>query len=208
MEKIQVNTTSELITQLCLDFYDSVDKTDPYGSGLQRYARVPQIDELPELYQYVRRLGYQFPDQRVRGNFFETSVGYNVHTDDSQLTFLLPLILPEDCHSYLFILDQSYDHEPASFRREVTSHNPSYRRLFHEYDDSVLLDYNIGKWDERLETMIPHINSKTFKGMSVDTIFKWKTEKLISFPSNRLHFSTTNSDKRKTGLSFRVNLYK
>lgn len=204
---IRVDSTPDIIVEECLDFYKESEKKDHYGSGYQYYAPVPQINELPILYEYVKSIGYKFKEQNIQGNFFETSTGYNIHTDDSTTTFLLPLYVPHGCHSYLFILNQIYDGEPASFRRHATSHKPKYRRVFEEYDETVLKNYNVDSWDERFNDMIPHITPQTLEGLSVDTIFKWRPGKLLSFPSHTLHFSTTNLvDKHKIGLSFRLHL--
>ena len=204
---IRIDSTPDFLVEECLDFYNKRERKDHYDLGYQYYASAPQTSELPLLYEYVKSIGYKFEEQVIYGNFFESSVGYNIHTDDSTTTFLLPLYVPQGCHSYLFILNQIYDGEPASFRRHKTKHKPKYRKVFEEYDETILKNYNVDLWDDRFNDMIPHISSETFEGMSVDTIFKWRLGKLLSFPSNRLHFSTTNlKDKHKIGLSFRLNL--
>ena len=201
-----------LINKLLLNYKNS-NRRDNYYKGKDLRASPPNFQELPELYSFLESLNYKidfnFP---VRGNYLETANHYPIHCDTGKeesynvdyTVFLFPLFLPEHCHSYLFLLNQKWHGEASTF--SVQDWPTGWNHMIKDYSDKPILNKSTSVWDSRINSLGIKLTAQTLEHMSIDTIYKWKVGSFISFPCTQLHFSTTDSNTNKIGLSVRLKL--
>ena len=152
------------------------------------------------------------------GNFFDTRIGYRVHTDTGfdgpdkvWQTIVFPLemeVAPNAQieNNRLIIFNQSWKQRPAFFLRggdptPEASKNSSYDLVF-DYKDVVGLGTNT--ICEYAANLCPHLNRQDFEGLTIDQSLLWTPGVPMTFPRDRLHTSTAFPRfgiKRKLGLS-------
>jgi hypothetical protein len=203
----QDSVPKELVSAM-LNFYKNQNSYDNNFNGRDLRGLPPQRKDLPELYNFLESLGYEFVNDTGSGNYLETSSVYPIHVDTNKgdeysldyTIFLFPLVLPENCNSYLFLLDQTWNGEATTFVKQPWP--TGWNNMELNYND--IQNINYGKWDNRLNLLGIKFSDLTLDGMTVDTIYRWKVGSFVSFPCNQLHFSVINSTKNKIGLSLRL----
>jgi hypothetical protein len=213
MSKVTIwsqDTVPNSLIESLLNFYKKQQSYDHNFGGKDLRGLPPQYEDLPEVYNFLESLGYEFIDKTCTGNYLETASSYPIHADTGKADhhsldytiFLFPLYIPEDCNSYLFLLNQKWLGEATTFVQQQWP--KGWNHMATDYNSSLLQNLNFGKWDTRLNLLgIPFIE-KTLDGMTVDCIYSWKVGSMISFPCNQLHMSVTDSDIPKIGLSLRI----
>jgi hypothetical protein len=210
-----INTVPEELLAKLLDFYLRNNSSDPYYGGYDYKSNPPSFTDIPELFHFIEELGYHidytFP---VRGNYLETNHHYPIHCDTGKedtyntkyTVFLIPLRLPPDCHSYLFLLNQQWYGEASTF--SVQPWKVGWNHMIKDYSNIPIHNTEFNSWDKNLNNLNVKLTEETLQGMSLDTIYKWKIGSMISFPCTQLHFSTIGSEEYKIGLSLRLKLLK
>jgi hypothetical protein len=208
-----VNTVPEELRSRLLNFYLSNSSNDPYYKGIDYKSNPPNVNDMPELYKFIETLGYNIDYTcPVRGNYLETNHHYPIHSDtgkedsyDTKYTiFLIPLRLPQNCHSYLFLLNQQWYGEASTF--SVQPWAVGWNHMIKDYSNKPIVNSEYNSWDKNLNSLRVKLTEETLQGMSLDTIYKWKIGSMISFPCTQLHFSTLSSTEYKIGLSLRLKL--
>jgi hypothetical protein len=204
------DTVPASLIESLLNFYKNQNPYDSNFSGRDLRGLPPQYEDLPEVYDFLESLGYNLVDKKSSGNYLETASTYPIHVDTGKddsfslnyTIFLFPLYLPENCNSYLFLLDQKWMGEATTFIQQPWIKGWNY--MLKEYDSDLLQNLEFGKWDRRLNSLGIPFTDKTLDGMTVDCIYRWKVGSMISFPCNQLHMSITDSKTPKIGLSLRI----
>jgi len=194
----------ELINKI-LEFYKNQKPYDKHFSGKDLRGKVPQMFELPELYTFLLSIGYKFDEQKVHGNYLDTQLHYPIHTDsieENGTIILIPLYVPDNSYSYLFILDQKYEGEATTFCKQPWKTGSN--TMLREYDESNVINYNKNAWDQRINDLGIQLTEDTLQGMSLDTMYRWKVGSMISWPTNQLHFAIADPGENKIGLSIRI----
>lgn len=197
----------ELVSKM-LNFYKQQTPYDPNFKGKDLRGLPPTRFDIPELYAFIESLGYTILDDTPSGNYLETASQYPIHVDTGKgldhsldyTIFLFPLYLPSDSISYLFLLKQTWLGEATTFTKQPWT--KGWNNMVTDYNDITGIEYN--KWDSRLNELGIIFTDLTLNGMSVDTVISWKVGSVVSFPCNQLHFSVTNSNIPKIGLSLRL----
>jgi len=204
------DTVPQALLDEMLDFYRHQVPYDPHFKGTDLRGIPPQYNDIPALYDFLNSLGYEFEDINCSGNYLETASNYPIHVDTGKspnchfdsTVFLFPLSLPENCNSYLFILNQQWTGEATTFVRQPWL--VGWNHVCNDYSDSRLINLETSKWDNRFSSFNIPFTADTLEGMSIDSIYKWKIGSFASFPCNRLHFGITDSTIPKIGLSLRL----
>ena len=211
-----LNTVPVNLLDKLLSFYKSQNPTDPYYGKADLRGSVPDKKTIPELYEFIESLGYKIDyDYKISGNYLETSSHYPIHADTGKIgttsphdtkyiIFLIPLFVPENCNSYLFLLNQEWYGEASTFSPQKWTQG--WNHMIRDYTDQPIKNFNFEPWDKRLNNLDIFLTEETLHGMSVHTIYKWKTTSMMSFPCTQMHFSTTDSKINKIGLSLRLRL--
>jgi hypothetical protein len=211
-----INTVPSLLIEKLLNFYKSQSPTDPYYDKVDLRGTIPQPSHIPELYEFIESLGYKIDfHYKILGNYLETNICYPIHVDTGKIgtsqpydtnymIFLIPLHVPENCNSYLFLLDQEWYGEASTFM--VQNWKKGWNNMINDYSNQPIQNYNLEPWDTRLNNLNVILTEETLQGMSAHLIYKWKTSSMISFPCTQMHFSTTDSKDFKIGLSLRLRL--
>lgn len=203
-------TIPEDLLNEMLDFYKKQISYDLNFKGKDLRGYPPQYKDIPALYHLLESLGYEFEDYQCSGNYLETSNNYPIHVDtgkhpnchfDSTI-FLFPLFLPENCKSYLFILNQTWSGEATTFVKQPWQ--LGWNHMCTDYTNPNLNHLEKNNWDDRFSLLGVALTPETLDGMSLDSIYQWKVGSFASFPCNRLHFAITNNSIPKIGLSMRL----
>lgn len=215
MNKITIwpqQTIPESLIKKLLDFYKDQNPRDIFNKRIHDLkGMVPQYEDVPELYDFLESLGYEFIDKNWNdGNYLETNENYGIHADTGKdqthtldsTSFLIPLYMEPKCHSYLFFLNQVWNGEATTFVRQPWLQGWNYQCS--DYSDPRLEYLDPENWDDRLDHIMPQLEPATREGMSIDSIYKWKIGSFVSFPNNRMHFAVTNSNIPKIGLAIRL----
>jgi len=211
-----INTVPNSLVERLLSFYKSQTPVDHYYNNVDYRGVIPSVQHMPELYKFIETLGYKIDyNYKPLGNFFETNICYPIHADTGKIgtlqphdtnyfVFLIPLFVPENCNSYLFLLNQEWYEEASTFM--VQNWKKGWNNMINDYKDKPIKNFNFEPWDKRLNNLNVILTEETLNGMSTHLIYKWKVSSMISFPCTQMHFSTTDSKDQKIGLSLRLRL--
>jgi hypothetical protein len=155
----------------------------------------------------------KFGDFKVRvAHFFEVTHPHIIHIDDdfklsnAFKAFTVPLEIREgtDEDLSLIFFDQYYYHGPSKFVKgsNVEKLNVHYNNYITNYEQIESLSDTDLTDDQK--KMLTHLNPQWYKGLSVQTHFKWKIGSILGFDSLQLHSASNFLDqgiKSKLGLS-------